>query len=232
MVIADIYAITVFMSIDLHRSAKVPQWELVEPSKRNIWQRWSAKTHGWLSPANLVSFGGAALFLDGLYDYSQGQKGVGFAKMVVGGAADWVDGKVAHATKTKSPLGEIVDASLDKIKLAGALIVFGVTEVVPVVPLVAVTAQNAANVVFTGIAKHRGKEIHAELPNKLTPWIQGGVGMGGFVVADMLAPGTGQQVAEVAGYAGTVVGSIFPGGWGTKELADQALKPQELPEAA
>ncbi len=220
------------MSIDLHRTPDVPEWELYPREEWGIGQRVAAGTKGWLGPANLVSFGGAALFFDGLYDFTQGQKLVGFAKMVGGAVADWLDGRVAKWTKTKSPLGEVVDASLDKIKLAGALIVFGVTEVVPILPIAAVTIQNAANVAFTGIAKHRGNEIHTELPNKITPWVQAAAGMGGFVVADMLAPGTGQQAAEYIGYAGTVGGSIFPGGWATKELADQALKPQQLPEAA
>lgn len=220
------------MSIDLHRTPEVPEWELVTPEERNLWQRWSAKTRGWLSPANMVSFSGAGLFFWGLHDFAQGQKTAGFAKMVGGGFADWLDGKVANRTKTKSPLGEVVDASLDKVKIFGALAVFGVTEVIPVVPLVVVGTQNAVNVVFSGIAKHRGHEIHTELPNKLTPWVQGGIGMGGFVVADMLAPGTGQQLAEVAGYAGTVLGSIFPGGWASYELGKQALQPQDMPEAA
>lgn len=218
--------------MDLHRAEKVPDWELFAPERRNFWQRIAGKTKGIVTPANAVSFAGAGLWFDGLYDYTQGQKTSGILKMASGAICDFFDGRVARNTGTKSPLGEVIDASFDKVKIIGGMIVFGLTDVIPMEAIVPMALQNAANIALTGIAKFRKQEVHTEFPNKLTPWAQVGMGMGGFVLADALAPGTGQQIAEVAGYVGAVGGSVFPGIWGTTSIAQQAFKPQQLPEAA
>lgn len=218
------------MEFDLHRAGDVPEWELTEPGEHNIWQKIAANTQGIVTPGNVITVGSAVLFMDGLYDYSQGQKPSGFIKMLGGALGDWIDGKVAARTETKSPLGETLDASLDKAKMLGALVVLGVTEVVPVLPLVIVGTQNLANTVFTGIAKARHREVHAEMSNKLTPWVQG-IGLAGFIASDIISPGIGQQLAEATGYAGTVLGTLTVGSLGTKNLYDYAFKPQQQPGA-
>lgn len=216
--------------MDLHRAGKVPDWEKVEPEDRNIFQRVAAKTGGVATAANVITVGGAGLFLDGLYDYTQGNKPVGFFKMLAGGFADAADGFVANITKTKSSLGEALDASLDKAKKAAALIALTATGVIPIVPALVVGGQQTANVIATGIAKKRGNEIHPEQANKINELMQGCI-LGAFVVADMISPGTGQQFIYHAAEIGSVAGTVVIGGEGTIELFDQALKPQQTDEA-
>ena len=216
---------------DLHRAGKIPEWDLCAPEERNLAQRVAAKTKGVVTPGNILTVGGGALFLGGLYEFSQGKKALGFGMMFAGGIADWVDGKAAAWSKTKSALGEALDASFDKIKMGAALLVLGTTEVVPVLPAVLVGAQNVANIALTGIAKSRGNEIHPDKVNKFNAAAQG-FGLGALVLADVISPGIAQTTAEIIGYAGTVGGTAILGSQATKHLYDYAFNPQQPAEAA
>ena len=101
--------------MNLHRTSGKPDWVDIAPADRNVFQKMAAKSGGMLSPANIISFIGLGLVIYGLSMIIQGQYWWGLGLLAVGRLLDIVDGLVAEATRTKSPLGEMVDASIDKI---------------------------------------------------------------------------------------------------------------------
>jgi len=101
--------------MNLHRTSGTPDWEKVAPAKRNIFQKISAATHGVASPANVITVIGLGIVIYGLILLLQQQYWVGLVLLAVGRLLDVVDGIVAEATGTKSPLGELFDAVADKI---------------------------------------------------------------------------------------------------------------------
>lgn len=101
--------------MNLHRTSGTPDWENVTPSARNAFQKVAAATNGILSPANAISVIGLGLVIYGLAEVINQQFWLGLGLLAVGRLLDIVDGAVAEATQTKSPLGELFDAAADKI---------------------------------------------------------------------------------------------------------------------
>lgn len=131
----------------MHRS-KVADWHDVKGEERNIWQKLAFRSYGTLTPANFVSLVGGALAIYGLFLILNSEIVSGLLLLTIGRIADLLDGIIAEYTKTKSPLGELVDAVADKLVIAVAIIVFAALELVPW-PIVALIAiQN----IFTGLA--------------------------------------------------------------------------------
>lgn len=152
------------MKLRLHTANKA-DWDKEGP--RNVWQKVASKSYGTLTPANIASIGGAVLAIYGLLLIVDGETVLGLALVAIGRFADLVDGVIAEYTKTKSPLGEIVDASMDKLVMAFALIVFIGIDLMPW-PLIAVVAlQNIANVMISVVARLRDKVIHPSRLGKL-----------------------------------------------------------------
>jgi len=58
----------------------------------------------------------------------------GFAVLVliIGGATDYFDGKIARAWNQESRLGELLDPAIDRLYIAATLVVFYIRDVVPV----------------------------------------------------------------------------------------------------
>lgn len=101
--------------MNLHRTTGKPDWDNISPATRNIFQKVAAATSGILSPANIISVLGLGLVVYGLVEIINQQFWLGLVFVAIGRLLDIVDGAVAEATHTKSPLGELVDASIDKI---------------------------------------------------------------------------------------------------------------------
>lgn len=101
--------------MNLHRTTGKPDWDNVSPATRSIFQKVAAATNGILSPANIISVLGLGLVVYGLVEIINQQFWLGLVFVAIGRLLDIVDGAVAEATHTKSPLGELVDASIDKI---------------------------------------------------------------------------------------------------------------------
>src|SRR6478609_9535796 len=99
----------------LHRVTGKADWENVALGERTFFQKIASYSSGVLTPANIVSLLGLSMVVFGLVLLLQGQSWAGVALLVIGRLLDIVDGAVAEATGTKSPLGEIVDASFDKL---------------------------------------------------------------------------------------------------------------------
>ena len=153
------------MKLNLH-TAKVADWEK-EGGPHNIWQKIASKSYGALTPANLASIAGGIIAVYGLFLIANEEVLSGLLLVAIGRIADLVDGLIAEYTKTKSPLGELVDVTMDKIVLALALIVFVSISLIPW-PIIAVVAlQNIANVVISLAAKLKKKVIHPSSYGKL-----------------------------------------------------------------
>lgn len=158
--------------MDLHRAGKQSQWHGIPDDKRNWWQKQAQRSHGLITPGNIVSATGASLVAASLIYFLRGAWGWGLVFLLIGRLADVADGIVAARTRTKSPLGEAVDATLDKFTLLAALIVFIVTGVVPLLAVLLIALFNAANAAFSLLARVRKQRIHPSHIGKVTAVFQ------------------------------------------------------------
>ena len=79
---------------------------------------------------SLLRLLGAPLFL---WVYLRGGSHLfAFAILAIGGATDYLDGKLARVLNQTSRLGEILDPAIDRIYLASILIAFALKEVLPI----------------------------------------------------------------------------------------------------
>ncbi len=155
------------MKYTLH-TAKIADWEKSTKDPHNFWQKVAIRSHGVLTPANIASVIGGLLALYGLWIILDGEtvKGLGF--IAAGRIADVADGIIAERTKTKSPLGETIDATVDKIVIGATLLVLGAMELVPWLIIGIVALQNIANVIISVVAKLRDKTIHPSRLGKVS----------------------------------------------------------------
>lgn len=211
--------------MNLHRSRQRPDWEYVEPTEWNRWQRIAAKTRGVLTPGNVVSSLGAVGVMHGLYQFSQGNKLIGAAEVAGGFAADAFDGIVADKTGTKSPLGKIVDIVFDKVKIGASLFALHKTGALPEAPVIAVGGQHIANTAFTGIALARGQQMEdmqSEQDGKISVFIQcGGISLA--AAGASIEAGTVATTVEFLGSGTAIAGTIIPGLSATAEYARNAF---------
>ena len=150
----------------LHRVGKKADWDKLKSRQRNFWQRLAFSTHGIVTPGNIISMTGFILVGWGLISIYRGQIITGVAAVTFGRILDIADGLLADKTGTKSPLGEVVDATIDKVEIAAALPVLVVTNILMPWQALIIFVQHAANVIFTGIAKVRGLLPHASRAGK------------------------------------------------------------------
>lgn len=154
------------MKLGLHR-AEEADWDKAGNGPHNFWQKIASKSYGTLTPANVASIAGGVLAIYGLLIIVEGEITKGLLLVAVGRLADLVDGLIAEYTRTKSPLGEIIDASMDKLIMAFALIVFVAVELVPWPLIAVVAAQNIVNVMISVLARLRNLTIHPSRMGKL-----------------------------------------------------------------
>ncbi|HET7673260.1 MAG TPA: CDP-alcohol phosphatidyltransferase family protein [Candidatus Saccharimonadales bacterium] len=153
------------MKYTLH-TAKKADWE--KPGKKNAWQRLAYRSHGIVTPANIASLVGGALAMYGLWLILDGRIVSGLVYLSLGRIADIADGMIAEYTRTKSPIGEMIDATIDKFVVASALIVLGALELVPWIIILLIALQNAVNVMISVIAKLRHKALHPSRLGKVS----------------------------------------------------------------
>lgn len=144
----------------MHRSKKVADWDNTAAEERNLWQKLAYRSYGTLTPANFVSLIGGVLVIYGLILILNAEIVSGLLLLTIGRVADLLDGLIAEYTKTKSPLGEVIDAVADKLVIAFAVIVFAAIELVPwpIVALIAV--QNVFNGLAGIISRVRKIRLH------------------------------------------------------------------------
>jgi phosphatidylglycerophosphate synthase len=142
----------------------------------------AAKTNGVLTPSNAVTMLGFGLVIWGFVDIAAKQYWLGLALVLIGRLADLLDGWLAQITATKSPIGEFLDATVDKLCGLVALIVLYATGIVPRWVLLAIFLPQIAIslVAVIDFIGKRGRQHHPALAGKISmalSWIT----LGGFV---------------------------------------------------
>ncbi len=135
-------------------------WHDTKGERRNIWQKLAFRSYGTLTPANFVSLGGGILAVYGLILILNAEIISGLLLLAIGRVADLMDGVIAEYTKTKSPLGELVDALSDKLVIAFAVVVFAAVELVPWPIVLLIALQNIFNGLAVIIGRFRNIRIH------------------------------------------------------------------------
>jgi phosphatidylglycerophosphate synthase len=146
--------------MDLHRAQSQPDWELVPEAQRNDYQRRAAETNGWDTPANRETAIGVAATLAGLGLLMANEPIAAAGAIGYGRWKDINDGRVAAATGTKSPKGETIDVTADKILTAAAVATFVKTELLTKPEAAFITAKHLAITGLTAIATARGIRLH------------------------------------------------------------------------
>ena len=147
--------------MNLHRSGNKPDWEKLRARNRNYWQNIAASTSGIITPGNVISLTGFGLVLWGLWLVYADEVGLGLVLVVAGRILDVIDGYLAEKTGPKSPLGEAVDAGIDKIEIAVALPVLAVAGVLWPWQALLLAVLHIINLVCSLIARYRHVPIHA-----------------------------------------------------------------------
>lgn len=171
--------------MELHRSAKQADWDQVRPEKRNRWQQLAVRTHGAVTPANIVTLIGAAISVYGLVLIVSADYWTAVVALFVGRVLDIVDGLVAHRTGTKSPLGELLDAGIDKILTLSTLIVFGWYDIMHWTLIGLLVLPHAVIALLSVVSALNGKKLHPSKSGKLSmafAWFA----IGGFAIAAAL----------------------------------------------
>lgn len=156
----------------LHRVGKRADWDRLKARNRNNWQKVAVKTHGIITPGNIISMVGFGLVVSGLWFMYIDQVLLGVLMVGVGRLLDIADGMLADKTGTKSPLGEVVDATIDKAEIALALPVLVITQVLLPWQALVIVALHALNVVLIFITKVRGMLPHASQSGKYATTVQ------------------------------------------------------------
>lgn len=115
----------------LHRTGKRPDWAGIAQANRNAWQRLAARTNGIVTLSNVVTIIGYTIVVVGLKAIVDNHLVTGGILLAIGRLLDIADGIIAEATSTKSPVGELLDASIDKVGTVLTIIVLLITGIAP-----------------------------------------------------------------------------------------------------
>jgi phosphatidylglycerophosphate synthase len=132
---------------------------------------------------------------------------IGLILIGVGRFADVIDGMVAERTKTKSHLGEAVDATADKVGLFMSLLVLAVQHMLPLVFVVLMGLQAAGMAILGLTARMRHTELHPFREGKIATavfWVALLV----FVAATMFHEHHKWHIAGIMDGSGYVLMSI------------------------
>src|SRR5580700_510193 len=151
----------------LHRALR-SDWSEVAPQQRTLWQRAAACSHGVITPGNFITLIGAVFVIIGLYDLAHAQLITGVALLLIGRMADILDGMVADHTKTKSPLGEAVDAATDKILTIVALYVLLDNQLIPLIVGLVMAVHAVYNILVSTVARRLHVSLHPSSTGKLS----------------------------------------------------------------
>lgn len=117
--------------MNLHRTHQHPDWHAVAAEDRSVWQRLAAATRGIVTPGNIITLVGLTMVLAGLGALLGQYYWLAGALVLAGRLCDLLDGWAADATGTKSPLGELVDATVDKIETGAAFVAVLIAQLLP-----------------------------------------------------------------------------------------------------
>lgn len=150
----------------LHRVEGQPDWQKVPAAQWNSWQRAAARTHGVVTIGNFFSMVGLLSIPVGLWLVRDMHYIPAVIVLALGRLCDLLDGWLADRTGTKSPLGEKVDATFDKVSAALVLIGLYTIDFIPVSIVALVLGPHAIIAALALIAFYRGKQFHPSLLGK------------------------------------------------------------------
>jgi phosphatidylglycerophosphate synthase len=165
----------------LHRSGKKADWATRSRRRWSVWQKIASGSGGVLTPGNLITLVGFGLVVLGLVMVIKEHYLVAFLMIVAGRSCDLLDGWLAERTHTKSPLGEVLDSTFDKLGTGLGLVVL---TVVGIVPLIATLAILVPQLIIGGLSLVqllRGSRLHPTRLGKISmalAWF----GLGFFVL--------------------------------------------------
>ncbi len=194
----------------LHIAGPIPDWENIDPRNWSSWQQIASQSWGTITPGNVISVLGLVLVVWGLADIVDGAPLSGLVKIISGRIMDQLDGAVAHKTATKSPVGEAVDASVDKLELAIALPVLIWMGMLPLLVGFAIALQNIANVILAFIAKKRKNEMHPSKHGKVGMAFQWGA-MGLYLLSVAALNGNSESAPQLLQIAAHILAVISLG---------------------
>jgi phosphatidylglycerophosphate synthase len=152
----------------LHRTTGQPDWFNIEPSRRNAAQRLAAATGGIATPGNLVTIMGLAIVILGLAAVANHHFWLGLASLAIGRLLDLVDGWLAEASGTKSPLGELLDATVDKLGTLATVVVIFWIRITPWWVLLALVLPHLIISIIAINARRRHRPLHPSVLGKLS----------------------------------------------------------------
>lgn len=188
----------------LHRAGKRPDWSKVSRRRWNIWQRVAGNSGGVLTVGNVFTLIGFCLVLAGLMMVAADMNWSGLVLIAVGRICDLLDGWLAERTKTKSPLGEMLDTTADKLETAAALVVLTVFGVLPWPAALLVFVPQLSVGLWALAGWLRGKQPHPSRLGKLgmaAVWL----GLGLFIAQ----AASGVDAFAVAGYASCAISTVL-----------------------
>ena len=154
--------------MNLHRTTGKPDWSSVKPAEYNSFQKIAAATNSIITPANVITVIGLGIVIYGLIEILNQHFWTGLIALAVGRLLDIVDGVVAEATGTKSPLGEIFDAAADKIGTLLTIIVLFVASITHwwLIALLLIPQALIPLVIF--YKRQKGVKVHPTRQGKLS----------------------------------------------------------------
>lgn len=154
--------------MDLHRTTKQPDWKKTSASEYSVFQKVAASTNGIITPANVVTLIGFAVVVAGLVALLQKHYWLGLFLMGFGRLFDIADGFVAQATHTKSPVGEMLDAVVDKVGTFLTLIVLVAAHITSVWVITALIIPQVIISSITLYNRRLGRRMHPSRSGKLS----------------------------------------------------------------
>ena len=201
----------------LHRTSGQPDWAGIDKSKYNFWQLLAAKTSGVITPGNIVTIVGLVLVIAGFIALVRQDYWLALTLVMVGRGLDLVDGWLAELTQTKSPLGEIMDATVDKLETIGVIIVLAVTEIAPRWVLAALAVPHVMIAIISILVRIQGKGLHPSRVGKVSMallWLA----VGGFIVLSIFNVATVGAAAYVAMWLAVSLGLYALAGYAREAL--------------
>lgn len=166
--------------MNLHHSPDEAEWESVTAGSRTALQRLAYATHGVITPGNLVTAAGFMLVIAGLWQLIEERYVAAMILVIIGRSADILDGILADITATKSPLGEALDAGLDKLSTFLTIAVFLITAIVPAGVVGVIVLPHFLVAGLTLFARARGVRLHPSRAGK-AGMAALGAGLVGFI---------------------------------------------------
>lgn len=179
--------------------------------------------------ANIISLAGATFVIAGAAADTNGYRRVGTTLRCVGEAADDIDGDWARRFGVANKTGALVDATLDKVKIAAEVwTLWRHTETMPPDEastrkrrVAFVASKHAINAALNSYIALRGEDADSSFAGKANMWADG-IFFGGAAVADTAQSprikAAGNLISDIGFVSGMVTGAAAIAGYSRRAL--------------